>query len=143
MLNVNSVWNRLGNSLLRDMGPLMAIIVVYLLWRYNASRLDAPPKIRQSPEKKKATKFGSKCSEPSESTIRFTFFLIPIEAWKPVHFNYPTITLLPTDPLTMKPIPYRPFRAGEYPFVLCAIFIRRSLGLQARQCYDGYPFYGL
>jgi len=60
MLNVNSGWNRLGNSMLQGMGPLMAIIFVYLLWRYSASRLDAPTKIRPSSKKEKDTKYGSK-----------------------------------------------------------------------------------
>jgi len=57
MLNFSSVWNRL---LLRDMGPLMVIIFVYLLWRYGASRLGALTKIRPSPKKEKDTKYGSK-----------------------------------------------------------------------------------
>ena len=77
------------------------------------------------------------------SLLQLTSLLILIEAWKPVHFNYPTITPFPTDPLEMKPIPYRPFREGEYPFVLCAFFIRRCLGLQNRQRHDGDPLYEL
>lgn len=73
------------------------------------------PKYDQVP-KKRNTEVSA---ENAASLVRFTLLLITIEAWKPVHFNYPTITPLATDPLSMKPIPYRPFRAGEYPFVLC------------------------
>ncbi|KAI0346975.1 hypothetical protein BDW22DRAFT_482216 [Trametopsis cervina] len=35
-------------------------------------------------------------------------------AWTPVAFDYPRVEPCPTDPLTLKPIPYRPFKWGEY-----------------------------
>ncbi|KAK7471061.1 hypothetical protein VKT23_002477 [Stygiomarasmius scandens] len=35
--------------------------------------------------------------------------------WAPVlHFEYPEFTASPSDPLEMKPVPYRPFRWGQY-----------------------------
>lgn len=91
MLNVNSIWNRLGNSLLRDIVvPLLAIIFVYLLWQYNASRLGEPPKIRPSPKKEK---YGSKCRERSESStiyiIAYHYWSLETRAFQLSHY-YPT-----------------------------------------------------
>lgn len=34
--------------------------------------------------------------------------------WNPIQFDYPPIAPFPSDPVGMPPIPYRPFRDGEY-----------------------------
>ncbi|CAL1717362.1 unnamed protein product [Somion occarium] len=38
----------------------------------------------------------------------------PAGQWLPVQFDYPQVQPCAEDPLTLKPIPYRPFKWGEY-----------------------------
>ncbi|KIM47089.1 hypothetical protein M413DRAFT_16557 [Hebeloma cylindrosporum] len=92
MFDTDIVWKRIGY-----MGPLMGIVFIYLLCRYSASKFGAQAQKPPTPKTEKDPKFGT---------------------WKPVHFDYPTITPFPTDPMENKPIPYRPFRAGEYPVTM-------------------------
>ncbi|KAL0949821.1 hypothetical protein HGRIS_009857 [Hohenbuehelia grisea] len=82
---------------------LAGVVLAYLFWQWSFRRLRAASNL---PHENLSKEITSSTTDPNKNREH--------GSWTPVDFAYPEITPCTLDLADIKPIPYRPFRAGPY-----------------------------
>ena len=102
---------RVDDLSLRLAACIFFIPAITLTFLYRSRQGTARgPRLTPTTDDTKDCKFGSKFN----AGFLYPALTARFEAWKPIKFTYPPITPCHVNPLKIHPIPYRPFRAGEY-----------------------------